>query len=585
MFKSGKELIKKKLEHRSSVKTAYSMINGPHKQLRLYGRELFSRVVEATIEDTKKKYAGAQMRRHILGILKDDSAKPHEVLAALIIVYEMGGTLYPDSYLSNLQGRKYVWFEKVARALGLDPQVQLKLAMSKVYKSNAEEYTLDRLPEEELIKRMFKMNQETNEYLQAMSGGARIWKIADRQRKEQVSKGETEVVEEATSAIARADYAVKKMESNEFEIALGAMSKVFSAGMGKDEMGIIFTMTMGGAPGYVHPSVMKQFQGQIFSGFAFHAFHFCKNKSGSDLYFDAVNLAVKYSQDSAMQQAFAKVLAHKPKDPFAHNGDYYAELWKFWKQYNGSLHEILQGTDPVLQAQAQKENTPANERQTIIQYFKKLGANDGWKEWILKNSSVCKDQIENGGYNKGESPYYLSPSEDKPLYRSLALPLAPMDIKDDYSMSGRYREDIFRPQVLGYLDQIRNNPGFVNNPDFQKEQLRISYKEIMYKLHEKTFPYYEGASMTDEERRETYAKTMDTRLKHLKMLTKYGFDVSYDTMKDQKNIDAAFERVYANFVSGTNSHQSDILQKKIKEKYELTFTGDGNQEKSFEKSA
>lgn len=103
MTKSGIDLFKKKREFKSEVKTAYAMINAPVKSLRVPGRDAFGRIVDATVDDVRKKYAGVARRKWIRDILGQTNPKPHEILAAIMLVYEMTGTLYPDSYLQDLQ--------------------------------------------------------------------------------------------------------------------------------------------------------------------------------------------------------------------------------------------------------------------------------------------------------------------------------------------------------------------------------------------------------------------------------------------------------------------------------------------------
>lgn len=56
-----------------------------------------------------------------------------------------------------MQGTKYVWFEKVCQALGLNPRDQLSICYDKEVKNR--EGAKDHIPEEELIKRLFKLQQ------------------------------------------------------------------------------------------------------------------------------------------------------------------------------------------------------------------------------------------------------------------------------------------------------------------------------------------------------------------------------------------------------------------------------------------
>lgn len=44
------------------------------------------------------------------------------------------------------------------------------------------------IPEEELIKRLFKRHQDDSRMVQAVSGGAKIWKMAEAGKEAQKSK-------------------------------------------------------------------------------------------------------------------------------------------------------------------------------------------------------------------------------------------------------------------------------------------------------------------------------------------------------------------------------------------------------------
>lgn len=80
------------------------------------------------------------------------------------------------------------------------------------------------------------------------------------------------------------------------------------------------------------------------------------------------------------------------------------------------------------------------------------------------------------------------PSKNGNQYHSLELPLSAIEFDKMYSVAkGSDEVSLFRNQVLGYLEHLRNHPMYRQNPEHQKAQFIFSYQEIMGKLYKKVF--------------------------------------------------------------------------------------------------
>lgn len=376
-FQHIKEYWKKKFELTQEMRSAYAFINlrGPSG---LGGRKAMGNLIESTVSDIKDKFAGAQRRKYIRDeILLNPKARPHEVLAGLMLVYDMSGTLYPDSFLQDLQGTKYHWFEKVAIAIGVNPRVAYRNCYEKAVSGKNE--IKEHPPEEELIERLFKTYQEHNPFVQAIGGGAKVWKMAENGRQEQQAKGEKEVVKEGATAIARADYIVAKMDSNEFEISLGAIPKLLDKSSDAEFLGVMFAYTAGGAPDYVHYSTSDKIKNIAYTGVPFHGFLFSKTPQSSELYQNIIKMVLKKRAEDklpgaeAMLASYQKIEKNRPKK-YSHTKDensdpIYKDLWAFWRKNYKVLHPILQGTDPTLQIMSMDKNTSSKDATDIKSYF------------------------------------------------------------------------------------------------------------------------------------------------------------------------------------------------------------------------
>ena len=340
-FQHIKEYWKKKFELTQEMRSAYAFINlrGPSG---LGGRKAMGNLIEATVSDIKDKFAGAQRRKYIREeILLNPKARPHEVLAGLMLVYDMSGTLYPDSFLQDLQGTKYHWFEKVAIAIGVNPRVAYRNCYEKAVSGKNE--IKEHPPEEELIERLFKTYQEHNPFVQAIGGGAKVWKMAADGRKAQQAKGEEEVIKEGATPIARADYIVAKMDSNEFEISLGAIPKLLDKSSDAEVLGVMFAYTAGGAPDYVHYSTSDKIKNIAYTGVPFHGFLFAKTPQSSQLYRNIIKMVLKKRAEEKLPGAEEMFASYKKIDEENRPAKYshtknkdsdpiYKDLWAFWRK-------------------------------------------------------------------------------------------------------------------------------------------------------------------------------------------------------------------------------------------------------------
>lgn len=142
------------------------------------GVDSVANLVNTTMDNIKKMYMGKERRAEIRKILEGKSPYQklefHNVAAGIMLTLEMAGHLYPDSSLMELQGDKYLWFEKLCLSMGLNPREQYIKCRAKVIDGKPE--IAHRPPEEAMIERLLKMNQE-NKYVQALGGGAKMWKL------------------------------------------------------------------------------------------------------------------------------------------------------------------------------------------------------------------------------------------------------------------------------------------------------------------------------------------------------------------------------------------------------------------------
>lgn len=496
MGKMTKNAVEQYFEKHSKLRAAESLHNlfskfwewKPLEQLAL---KEFTNEVGSLIEakmDMIRRLKGEKMRKEIIKILRTRPPEPVDILAAAMVTAEMGGHMYPDTLLRDLQWDQYYWFEAICLAIGLNPRTQLNVIKDKVGDKNTD--SAHHPSESELITQLFKANQG-NKYVQAINGGSKFWKKPAEWRNSQKDKGKTEAAEFSTP-IARAWYAISKMESNEFEIALGAIEPTAGKSMGPKEMGIGFVWAASNAPNYVHHSTGNELRNVFYGGNSFHGFFFGKEKVGGNIYKDIINIALDkrvelgLSGAEEMRSAYRKITKDRDAKPYAHSEDLIKWLWKFWQSYYTILHPILQGTDPLLATIIRDQNQDPGERQKVMDYLQMFEENmkvafgedlkDGLK-WNFKSMNATY-QADNSFllFSDGNLPY----RSFKPLLSSLSFD------SHTQEMNGVDRNGIWWAIILDYLKKyLRDGETFNANPDFQKEQYLILYKEIMSKLSEK----------------------------------------------------------------------------------------------------
>ena len=399
--------------------------------------------------------------------------------------------------------------------------------------------------EEELITRLFKA-QQSNKYVQAIGGGAKFWGGAAKGKSEQSDKGGREV-QEFSTGMGRADYIVSKFKSNEFEISAGAFPELLKKSTDADVMGIAFVLAASNAPNYVHTGTLDNIKKQLYTGVPFHGLAFMGSKASADIYKDALRVALEHRARmglpgaDAMLSEYKKIAKNLNGDPYKHNEDVYSGLWKFWKAHHKEIHPMMQGVDPVLQLAMTDGSVSPRDRDTASAYLSKFSGEVGKGYFMEKGLKSFKDNVEEYNTIHLESSFLYVQHDKHPTCLTLSAQLSAMSFDPlTKELSGKDREQVFRSQIIGFLDKLRNNPTYQNNPELQKKQFEITYKEIMKKLKQKMFP------MT----REHYEDSMRSKtFEFLTYLEPYGFDISYDALSKEVTDDAA-DKAYGFFKSG-----------------------------------
>lgn len=92
------------------------------------------------------------------------------------------------------------------------------------------------------------------------------------------------------------------------------------------------------------------------------------------------------------------------------------------------------------------------------------------------------------------------------------------------SMSGASRNTGLYRQIIDYFKMVRDNETFQQNPDYQKEQFKIIYSELIKKLIEKTFPI-------DKDK---FDQGKYSTLKHFGIIeSELGIKLTYDYLNQQ----------------------------------------------------
>lgn len=292
--------------------------------------------------------------------------------------------------------------------------------------------------------------------------------------------------------MARANYAISKMESNEFEIALGAIEPISGKSMAPKEMGVGFVWAASNAPNYVHHSTGNDLRNVFYGGNTFHGFLFAKEKAGADLYKDTIELVLAKRAKmgipgaSEIQTKYKNIIKGRDSNPYKHDKNLIKNLWTFWQDHYDILHPILQGTSPLLAMIAEDENEDPGTRQRSSEYIDMLASNMQALEHNIKSKEFQENfKSMNATYTFDNSYLYFQHSK-KP-YRSFKTLLDNMSWDSvTKEINGFDRGAIFEGTIVPYLRYLRDDELFNSNEKFQKEQFHIFYHEIMDKFSKKT---------------------------------------------------------------------------------------------------
>lgn len=573
------EFYKEKFKHKQEVREASAFLKmGGH--MGRIGITKMTKLIDWEMSVIKSKYMGKDRRQYIeKEILNNPKAKPYEVMAGAMLVLEMAGHFYPDSFLSNQQDRDYKWFVKIAEALELNPRTEYKRCYDKCAGEKPE--FAHRPPEEDMVERLFKFYQD-NPMVQSIGGGAKFWNLAPAGRSAQAEKWAKEVTYNST-AKGRSDYILAKMKSNEFEIALGAMPVLLDTDTSPEFMGPIFAMAAGNAPNYVHNETLDKIRKIVFKGVPFHGFTFARHKENSDLYKDIIKIACQ-KYDEANWTSLLKSYQNACRSPkewpdytksqYVHNEEQYDELAKFWADNYKVLHPLLQGVNPTLQIALEDNKTSPEDKNKIRKYLEIMHWTAQYllEEWWLNKLGSHNSSM---GTLRPKSSWHFMKSREGEEYRSLVMELSSMTIKEiDKSMSWPDRENIFNGQILEFFKIIRDNPTYNQNPEYQKKQFKISFLELMNKLIEKTFP------ISEERFNESLASG---KLKHFTMLVPlFGKKILSYNFLNKKDIEEwnrftpeVIDEFYNYFInSSSNSGKTEFIKNSVSKNVNFTLTWD-----------
>lgn len=93
------------------------------------------------------------------------------------------------------------------------------------------------------------------------------------------------------------------MESNEFDIALGAIPEIFGKSTGPETTGVAFVVAASHAPNYVHNDTLDKMKNIAYDGVPFHALWFVRNKEYSDIYKTVLRAVLEYRAQRGLDGA------------------------------------------------------------------------------------------------------------------------------------------------------------------------------------------------------------------------------------------------------------------------------------------
>lgn len=256
-----------------------------------------------------------------------------------------------------------------------------------------------------------------------------------------------------------------------------------------------FVVAATNATNYVNNATLDKFQSFQYKSITFHATPFCRNKDLADTYKDTIEIALRKKTElkkdpyGAIYHEYLDLYTDVKKAGHKHNPDLIKKANSFWLKHADSLQQLLQGVDPILQVSMTDPNTSEKDRNTIRKYLQTMHGTAMAYPGMggLKAQKDHYSLLET--YGTKSSHVFMATDGDNPMYKSLALPLDALEIdKVKKDMSGASRQAALQVQVIEYFKVIRDNDTFQANPEYQKEQFKISYNEMMKKLLEKTWP-------------------------------------------------------------------------------------------------
>ena len=372
-----------------------------------------------------------------------------------------------------------------------------------------------------------------------------------------------------------------KLASNEPEISLGAFNKILAKDAGPEALGTAFVWTMSNLPWTVAPNISDKFALNMIDpskGVSFHAVPFAKNRTEAQKYHKTVYSLVKvlYRQGKIPEDDFDNFKAlctHRDTNIYTSQKNFFASMLKFWDKYHHILHPILQGSDPTLLQLATTEDEQlddkgmdSGDRANFEQY---LNTWEMFSNISFRNEKVQKDMLDYGGYAFENNMIFGRHHDEhgKPTqYRSLDRTLRAISIDGRTgSMDASDEENLWRGTILPYIRSIRTNPAFTEHPEYQREQLRIIYEEILSFL---------AGKLTSHNKRENFDTYIRNSHQYFRDLKNLGFDTSFEAVfhknefgGGQNDFDTHFERSQESFFAGGRRGVSKVQEATMHDTY------------------
>ncbi len=283
-----------------------------------------------------------------------------------------------------------------------------------------------------------------------------------------------------------------------------------------------FVWSMSNATRIAHPELLDKFRKNILGdGLTFHALSFSGNNADAKVYQDTVTLVTEklVEQGKLPEKArddLKKLNKVRDAKPDAHNPDLYLDLGKFWNAYHAVLNPVLQGTDPMLFLLLQEDKLGDPQKGTVRKYIDKLKDMTG--NGRLKDKEPNSTLLLYGSYDYKNSMIFDT-NDSKDLY-SFGLQLSYIQLNSrTASMHQKNDVALWNGSIMPYLEALRKNDNFVNNPEYQKRQFLALHGEIMQFLKQ-------GLNAVPPE---TYNHALNSP-SYLRQLDNLGFDVRYENL-------------------------------------------------------